>query len=222
MGFRLLRLRRFLPRLHFEKGGSFWLVLIFSAIFYSSCTFVYGDDQSEEYIYPELTMENLDYIRMRNGEMVARLKADIGNRYESKHVMELSNYQFEQYDTNTDEIDAEGDGGAASIDIISNNVQMKEGVKIQVDSEDFSLRASDLDWQDKQKVLSGSENSPVTINRSNGTEINGTGFHSDLRSRTWVFNSDVNGTYVTDEEDAAVAEEAVVVAVEEAETTAAE
>ncbi|MDR3301699.1 MAG: LPS export ABC transporter periplasmic protein LptC [Spirochaetaceae bacterium] len=178
----------------------FCFVLLFFAILYSSCTFIYGNEQAEEYIYPELTMENLDYIRMRNGEMLARLRADLGNRYESKHIMELSNYQFEQYNTNTNKIDAAGDGGAASIDIISNNIQMKEGVKIRVDSEDFSLRAGDLDWQDKQKVLSGSEDSIASVTRSNGTEINGTGFHSDVRSRTWVFNSDVNGIYVSDEE----------------------
>ncbi|MDR3325254.1 MAG: LPS export ABC transporter periplasmic protein LptC [Spirochaetaceae bacterium] len=177
------------------------LLLLPLSVLFCACTFVYGEGQAEAYTYPEITMEDLDYVRMRDGEMVARLKADLGNRYESRHIMELTNYKFEQYDTGSGAIDAIGDGGAASVDVVSNNIQMKEGVTIQVDSEDFTLRAADLDWQDKQKVLSGAETSPVVITRTNGTEVHGTGFHSDIRGRTWVFNSDVNGVYVSDEEE---------------------
>lgn len=177
------------------------IILIFVVLFFTACSFDYSDEKMEDSNLPELIFENLKYTRMRSGEIVARLEAESGNRYENKHLMELSNYKFEQYSNISHEIDAAGDGGEAAIDTASNNVKMTQGINIRVDSEDLSIRTSDLDWKDKEKILSGEESSTINVARSDGTDINGTGFHSDIRSRTWVFNSDVSGTYVYEEED---------------------
>jgi LPS export ABC transporter protein LptC len=166
-----------------------------------SCSFNYNDQDKEEYKFPELTFEDLEYIRMRGGEMMARLKADEGNRYETRHLMELKNYQFEQFDTVSHEIDSVGSGGMSSVDLNNSNISMKEGVQIRVDSEDFSLRADDLEWKDKNRTLSGGEESKVDITRTDGTEIHGIGFYSDIRDRTWIFNSDANGVYVFEDEE---------------------
>lgn len=175
-----------------------WIVLV---LCFTSCTFDYTEGQNSEYTLPEITMKDFDYVRMKNGKIITRLKAEIANRYESKHLMELSNYQFEQFDTGTEEVDAVGSGGAASIDTLSNNIKMSQGVSIKVDLEDFSLITSDLEYQDKTKVLSGNKESTISITRSDGTEINGTGFYSDIRNRTWVFDSKVNGIYVYEDDE---------------------
>jgi LPS export ABC transporter protein LptC len=180
------------------------LITIISAcaiLFFAACSFDYSEETAEESALPDLIFEDLTYTRMRKGEIVARLKAEVGSRYENKHLMELSNYKFEQYDNVSHDIDAVGDGGEAAIDTVSNNVKMTRGVNIRVDSEDFSLRTSDLRWQDNEKVLSGDESSTINVTRSNGTDIRGTGFYSDVRSRTWVFNSDASGVYVYEDEE---------------------
>jgi LPS export ABC transporter protein LptC len=178
-----------------------FVITCFAVLALPSCSFDYNDQDKEEYKFPELTFENLEYIRMRGGEMMARLKADEGNRYETRHLMELKNYKFEQFDTTTHNIDSTGEGGTASVDLGNNNVNMKEGVQIRVDSEDFSLRADDLDWHDKNRTLSASESALVDITRTDGTEVHGTGFHSDVRDRTWIFKYPVDGIYVFEDED---------------------
>jgi len=174
-------------------------VLVF---FYSSCTFVYSPPEAEEYDFPNITMEDLTYIRMKDGELSAKLEAETGDRYESKHLMKLKNYKFVQYNDNG-EADSDGHGGSAVIEISSNNIQMTDSVEINVESEDYVLKSEDLDWKDAPKTLESNGNSKVNIRRGNGTEVNGTGFFAEIRSRNWSFKSDVEGVYVNEEDEAA-------------------
>jgi LPS export ABC transporter protein LptC len=182
-------------------SASISTILFCTVIFCSSCSFDYSEEVVKDSTLPDLVFEDLTYTRMRDGEIVARLEAETGNRYEDRHLMELSNYKFEQYDNVSHEIDATGEGGEAAVDMVSNNVKMTQGVNIRVDSEDFSLRTSDLQWKDGEKILSGDENSEINITRPDGTDINGVGFHSDIRSRNWVFNSNVSGVYFYKDEE---------------------
>jgi LPS export ABC transporter protein LptC len=182
------------------------LVCLFAlCVLWTSCRFDYGNINVEENNFPDITMEDLEYVRVREGRLSARLKAEIGERYENKHIMNLSNYQFEQYDSETSETDATGNGGSASIELTNNNIRMSEGVNIQVDSEDFALEAVSLEWQDKNRVLQGAPNTPVQISRKDGSEINGSDFHADVRDRSWVFGANVHGTYVQKDDEAAPA-----------------
>jgi LPS export ABC transporter protein LptC len=183
------------------------LVCLFAlCVIWTSCRFDYGNVNIEENNFPDITMEDLEYVRVREGRLTARLKAEIGERYESKHIMNLSNYQFEQYDSETSETDAVGSGGSAAIELTNNNIRMSEGVSIQVDSEDFALEAVSLEWQDKNRVLQGAPNTPVQISRKDGSEINGSDFHADVRDRSWVFGANVHGTYVQKDDEAAPSE----------------
>ncbi|MDR2467908.1 MAG: LPS export ABC transporter periplasmic protein LptC [Spirochaetaceae bacterium] len=179
----------------------FFCVSVCMATISVSCTFVYTDPLENTVVYPDITMENMEYVRVENGTLTARLSAEVGERYEKKHLMNLKNYQFEQYNTSVEEIDAQGNGGAAVIEMNNNNIKMTEGVVIQVDSEDFTMETLNLNWEDKTRVLQGDENSPVQLRRKNGTEVNGQGFHADVRARTWVLGSNVHGVYVDDEDE---------------------
>lgn len=165
-----------------------------------SCTFDYGTTVVESDNFPEITMENIEYVRVRDGQLQARLKAETAERFEGRHLMTLKNYTFEEYDTTTSEVEATGKGGAASVEVSSNNVHMSEGVSISVDTEDFGMEAVNLDWDDKAHVLRGAPGAPVQVSRGDGTEVNGTDFHADVRGRNWVFGSDVHGSYQTESE----------------------
>lgn len=171
-----------------------------AAIFFSSCTFNYNEAPVTSSDFPEITMENIVYTRVRDGKIMARMQAESGERFEIKHIMNLKNYKFEQFDTNTEEPDAEGSGGNASVEINTNNVRMSQGVKIKVDTEDFEMETMRLEWDDKAHILRGGEDSPVQLRRGDGSEINGDSFHADIRSRSWVFGSNVRGVYFSEEE----------------------
>ncbi|MDR2842739.1 MAG: LPS export ABC transporter periplasmic protein LptC [Spirochaetaceae bacterium] len=166
-----------------------------------SCTFDYGETEQQEVEYPDLTMEQLEYVRVREGTPIAKLEADIGDRYEKRHTMELKNFSFQQYDIRDGSVDAVGSGGKALVETDTGNVRMSERIHIQVDSEDMSIKTEGFDWKDKSKTLTGMANQPVTVEQSNGTNFSGNGFSADLRSKTWIFASDVGGIYFYEDEE---------------------
>ncbi|MDR1363264.1 MAG: LPS export ABC transporter periplasmic protein LptC [Spirochaetaceae bacterium] len=166
-----------------------------------SCTFDYGETAGGESPYPDITMEDLDYVRVRKGSPLARLQAEIAERYEKRRRMELKNYSFEQYNATNEEVDAVGSGGFASVELDTSNVHMSSGVEIIVDTEDITLETARLDWDDGKKFLKGGDNEPVNVEQSDGTRFTGSGFSADVRARSWLVSNDASGTYIHDEDE---------------------
>jgi hypothetical protein len=146
-------------------------------------------------------MEDLDYVRVRNGSPIARLQAEMAERYEKRRRMELKNYSFEQYNTTNDEVDAIGSGGFASIELDTSNIHMSEGVEIIVDTEDITLETARLDWDDGKKFLQGGDNDQIDVEQSDGTRFTGYGFSADVRARSWLVSQDASGTYIHNEDE---------------------
>jgi hypothetical protein len=146
-------------------------------------------------------MEDLDYVRIRKGTPVARMQAEIAERYEKRRRMELKNYSFEQYNTTNEEVDAAGSGGFASVELETSNIRMSNGIEIIVDTEDIRIETERLDWDDEKKFLKGGDNDEITVEQSDGTNLKGSGFSADVRARTWFVSYDASGKYVHEEED---------------------
>jgi LPS export ABC transporter protein LptC len=176
-------------------------VLCLFALLGAACSFDYGTSENGGSAYPDITMEDLDYARVRGGRLIARLQAETAERYETRRRMELKNYRFEQYNTTNAEVDALGSGGFAYVELDTSNVHMSEGVEIIVDTEDMILETERLDWDDGKKTLKGGESSPVKVEQSDGTNFTGTGFSADIRSRNWLVASDASGVYVHNDEE---------------------
>jgi hypothetical protein len=70
-----------------------------------------------------------------------------------------------------------------------------------VDSEDITIETESIFWEDEKRTLSGSDDHPVDIQRSDGTVFSGRGFTANSRSRTWSFTGGVEGSYVDAETD---------------------
>jgi LPS export ABC transporter protein LptC len=173
----------------------------------TACSFDYGPGVSEDSGQPDIVMDNVEYVRVRNGDPKARFTAEHASRYEDKQIMELENLSFEQFESHGDDVNALGKAGTASVELESGNISMDGGVRIDVESEDYTIETKGIEWQDKERLLSSGANE-VTIKRSDGTGFTGSGFSADVRNRTWSFNSGVSGTYVheDDEEDGKTAE----------------
>jgi LPS export ABC transporter protein LptC len=178
-----------------------WAVLCLFVLSGAACSFDYGTSETVESDFPDMTMEDLDYARVRGGRIIARLRAETAERYEKRRRMELKNYRFEQYNTTNDEIDALGSGGFASVELDTTNVHMSDGVEIIVDTEDMIIETERLDWDDGKKTLKGGENLPVRVEQSDGTKFTGTGFSADVRSRNWLVASDASGVYVHEDDE---------------------
>lgn len=166
-----------------------------------SCSFDYGATEATESPYPDITMEDLDYVRVRKGTPIARLQAEIAERYEKRRRMELKNYSFEQYNTTNEEVDAAGFGGFASVELDTSNIHMSNGVEIIVDAEDIRLETERFDWDDGKKFLKGGDNEEITVEQSDGSKLNGTGFSADVRMREWFVSHDASGNYIHEDDE---------------------
>ncbi|MDR2371073.1 MAG: LPS export ABC transporter periplasmic protein LptC [Treponema sp.] len=166
----------------------------------SGCSFDYGVSSNEGRGRPDIEMDKVEYTRVRNGDPLVRFQADKAERWEERRTMELENFSFEQYE-NHGEANARGGAGTALVELDSGNIDLENGVSIEVDSEDLTIETGRLRWQDKERILSGPEAGTVVIRRSDGTFFTGRGFTANARSRAWEFTGEVSGTYIHEDEE---------------------
>ena len=178
-----------------------WL-LLFAAFFITACSFNY-DTVNEEDQDPDMIMVMVEYVRIENGNPVIRVRADEVRRYESKHVMEMDLFNFNQFNSAPEDVEkipdinVRGNAGKARVETDTNNFYMREGVFFEVNSEDVNLETEELSWQDKDRLLTAP--GKLTITRSDGTTLEGVGFSADTRKKSWEFESDVEGSIVDDD-----------------------
>jgi LPS export ABC transporter protein LptC len=166
-----------------------------------SCTFDYGESDSSERELPDLVMLNVEYIRVRSADPIARVQAERAERYEKQGVMKLENFTFEQYGDKGHEVNTQGGAGNASVDINSGDITMTNGVKLEVESEDIVIETSQLEWKDETHILSTGEEDEVDIYRENGTHFTGIGLTANARTRFFEFLNGVGGTYIQEEDE---------------------
>jgi LPS export ABC transporter protein LptC len=171
---------------------------------FGGCTFDYGDGASESEDQADIVMGNVEYVRMRDGDPVVRFRAQQAERYENRQAMELQNFSFEQFYSHGSEVNATGSAGSGLVELDSGNIQLEQSIIIAVDSEDITIETDKLTWEDEKRILAGSDEHRVDIQRSDGTVFSGRGFSADSRRRTWTFSGGVEGSYVdteTEEEE---------------------
>jgi len=185
------------------KINAVCLSLVFLVLL-AGCTFDYGELEPAERDLPDLVMENVEYVRVRSADPIARFEAERAERYEKQGLMKLEKFSFEQYGDHGNTVNAAGNGGSASANINSGDIFMNNGVWLEVESEDIILETFQLDWKDENRILSSGDEIEVTISQQNGTCFTGIGLIANTRDRTWEFTGDSGGSYVfeDDEEDA--------------------
>jgi LPS export ABC transporter protein LptC len=166
-----------------------------------SCTFDYGGKESLGDDQPDLIMENVEYVRVRSANPLAKLQAERVERYEKQSMVKLQNTTFEQYDGQGEEVNISGKTGIATVEIDTGNILMDRNVRIEVKKEDIILETYRLEWIDESKHLSAGDNNEVFVYKQNGTRFTGTGLQSDTRKRNWEFTGSVRGTYKHNDED---------------------
>jgi len=166
------------------------------AFFLAACSFDYGAGTGLENTRPDIVMENIEYVRVRGGDMLARFQAEHAERWEERQIMEIRNLTFEQMEDHGETVNVEGAAKAAVIQIESGDISLSGGVRISIESEDIIINTAELEWKDKEKAIKGGEEEEVDVQRSDGTSFTGRGFSADIRSRTWAFTGEVKGSYV--------------------------
>jgi len=180
---------------------SFLFSLFFFLFSLSSCTFDYGEPDASNVEMPDLVMRNVEYVRVRSADPIAKIQAEQAERYDKQGIMKLQQYSFEQYGNRGNEVNSSGSGGNAEVNIDSGDIFMDNGVRLEVASEDIILETFQLEWKDKTRIFSTGEDNDVYISRQNGTIFKGVGLSADARKRTWEFVGEVSGTYIQDDDE---------------------
>ena len=174
--------------------------LLLISLFWS-CTFDYGDKDSEDDTLPDMVMENVEYVRVRAADPLARIQADRFERYEKQNLAKLENVIFEQYGGGGEEINVYGKAGTATVYIESGDIFMDKDVNLEVRTEDIILDTYQLEWKDESKSILTGEKNRTFIYKENGTKFSGIGLQANARLRTWEFLAGINGVYIHDDED---------------------
>lgn len=167
----------------------------------AACSFDYGEGEGTENERPDIVMEDIEYNRVRGGDLLARFRAEQAERWEELQVMKLREFSFEQMEDHGKTVNVEGGAKAAEVELESGNISLSGGVEITIESEDVTINTAGIDWKDKEKTLSGGTEDEVDVQRSDGTRFSGIGFSADIRSRTYAFSGEVKGSFVEEDEE---------------------
>jgi LPS export ABC transporter protein LptC len=178
----------------------FFLFSLFSFLLLASCSFNYGNEESDKSL-PDIVMENVEYVRMRDADPQARFQAERAERYEERRVMELLNFSFEQFGNQGEDVNASGRAGSGTVEIDSGDIRLDNTVRLEVESEDISIETLWLEWKDEARLLFGGNEEEVVIQQQNGTTFTGIGFRADAGRRTWEFSGNVEGTFIQDDDE---------------------
>jgi LPS export ABC transporter protein LptC len=177
------------------------MIAFFLLLLLASCSFDYGQQDGTNADQPDIVMENVEYVRVRSADPLARFKAERAERYEEREIMKLRNFSFEQFGNHGEDVNAYGRAGSATAEIDSGNITLGDGVRIEVESEDIAIETQQLEWKDKERLLLGEKEGAVNILQSSGTSFSGIGFRADARQRTWEFSGGVSGTYIYEDKE---------------------
>ncbi|MDR2767947.1 MAG: LPS export ABC transporter periplasmic protein LptC [Treponema sp.] len=176
--------------------------LLFMA--HGSCSFNY-DNQTPDKDEPNLILDEVEYVRVQDGNPSIKLAAREVRRYEDKQLMEIDTLSFTQFDRapafseKLPEVNAQGRAGAARVEMDTMNLSMNGGVEIEVISEDMKIVTAEVSWQDAERRLDAP--GKIGITKSDGTALTGAGFSADIRRKTFEFASDVEGVTIDEDND---------------------
>jgi len=175
---------------------TFWVCCFLYAFTLITCSFDYGAGTGLEDTRPDIVMENIEYVRVRKGDMLARFQAEHAERWEELQLMELRNFTFEQMEDHGETVNVEGAAKAATVQIGTGDISLSGGVQVSIESEDIVINTEELEWKDNEKIIKGGAEEEVDVTRSDGTSFTGKGFQADVRNRTWSFSGEVKGQFV--------------------------
>lgn len=180
-----------------KKTAPFILGLILLA----GCSLDYSsvyvtDDLSEE--IPDSIMSKFVHTSVRNGLPAFRLSAQRALVYNKKEETHLTDILFQEYN-NAGKVATEGRADQAIFMTNTENAEFWGNLFFYSASEEASFSTSYLYWNSEENKLTGREDDQVRIRRDSGTEIRGTGFEAEARTRVVTFAGPVSGTYVQEE-----------------------
>lgn len=174
------------------------IFLIFAGCSLDYSSLYVSEDMSEE--IPDSVLYDFIHTSVKDGLPVFRLSAGTAYIYNKKQETQLTDILFQEYN-GEGAIITEGRADEAIFFTESEDAEFWGNLFFYSLSEEASFETSYLYWNNEEKKLVGRDDDDVRIMRDTGTEILGTGFEAEARTRIVTFSGPVTGTYVLEDED---------------------
>jgi LPS export ABC transporter protein LptC len=173
-----------------------------SLLFLSACSMDYEEAEVAEDISEEVPNTVLHYFSqtiVRDGTPVYRVQAEKAETYNKKNTMILFNVLFQELNPEG-EVITEGWAEEITFYTDTEDAELEGNIEFYSKAEEAAVRASFLEWDHGDKVLSGKDEEVVRLERKSGSVVSGTGFEAELKKKRVRFTGNVEGTYVDEEE----------------------
>lgn len=167
-----------------------------------SCSLDYDEIEFAEKLgdnIPDNVIENFSYTSINDGKIVFRLYAQKAETYSQKNETILQNVVFREYNSDKG-IATEGKAEKGIIHTDSDDAELSGSLIIYSSENEAEISAEYLYWNDLEKSLSGTDNGKVKLIKESGTQISGTGFKADMKTKRIDFKYNVEGIYHYEED----------------------
>lgn len=168
----------------------------------SSCSLDYSDANLVETLskeIPNTIIYKYETVEVQSGSPVLQIEADKAEFYNGKEQTLLTNVSFSNF--KDDEINNQGRSDYAILDMKSGDAEMTGSIKITSQKDNSSLSAESLSWIDDEKKLSSKPQETVIVIDKEGSYIQGSGFSADINRKTILFENEIEGEFISDEEN---------------------
>ena len=155
------------------------------------------DDRAES--VPETVLVDARLVIVRSRARRFRVSAARVEHYPEQQQQIFTNFTFEE----TDGVGAVLSAGSADSAVYftnSDDIELSGNITFYSYQQEAGIYADWLRWDDEKRILSGTPDGLVRVERDGGSTISGLGFSADMRGSTVEFAEQVAGTLVTEDE----------------------
>ena len=185
---------------HGRRGHAAAAVLFVGAVLAAGCSFDYTeagpspDDLLER--VPETALTDVTRIIVRDGRVVAEIRAERVFNFRRHARTILTDVEYTEYDA-VGNVVTTGSAKRVTYYTERKDAELSGSIRLRSDSQEVSLEADTLRWEDERRRLVTGPEVVVEIVRDDGSAVRGTGLEVDVRSKTIRFTGSVSGTLVT-------------------------
>ena len=184
-----------------DLGGATAVLLAMAlAVLFGGCSFDYGADPGPEELadeVPETVLTAATHTVVRDGRVVAQISSEQVENYPAAGRAELHDVRYVEYDGNG-AVAATGRADRAVYYTESEDAEVAGAVKLRSVSQEASLTAEELHWDQAGRLLSTGPEQVVAVIRDDGSRVQGAGFEAELRKKTIHFSGPVSGRLVAE------------------------
>ena len=174
---------------------------LFLILFVVGCSLDYREAAVEEKLaeeIPNTVLNKVVHTIVQDGMIKVVLEAEKAENYAEREEMSLKGIHFKEFD-DKGEIVIEGWADQAVFYTDTENAYLEGSIYFYSYLEEAGIFAESFSFDKEEKSLRSSKEHRVTIERDDGSYIEGSGFEADFRRKVYQFSSEVEGKYVEEE-----------------------